>query len=299
MTEEKTLSSAQVGVVFLIIALAGARLLYGVLSENGLRETAALFIGLPAFLAIIITLTPRAKSATGMIMKGMIIAMLMSGIFLQEGFVCILMASPLFLAVGYAIGRLSDRNQEKGLKANALLLIPFLLLSLEGTSETLSFNRQHVVTVTRTIPAAEASIPALLAETPEFRRPLPPFLRLGFPRPGEASGAGLNLGDKWVIAFTSGEEAMGQLALVVTHRDANRVQFRAVKDSTPVAEWLTWQTTAVQWQAIDAQHTRVTLTITAERRLAPAFYFGPLEQIGLEQAASYLADSLLAVKGEE
>lgn len=299
MKAEKNITSAQAGVAFLIFALAGARLLYGVLSQNGLRETAALFIGLPAFLAIIITLTPKAKSVTGMIMKGMIIAMLMSGIFLQEGFICILMAAPLFLAVGYAIGKLADTHQEKGLKVNALLLLPFLLLSLEGSTETLSFNRQQVATVTRIVPVAETRIPELLAQTPDFERPLPLFLQLGFPRPGQAAGSGLNLGDERLVPFTVGDEAMGQLQLVVAERSPNRVQFRAVKDSTPIAEWLTWQTTAVAWQAIDARQTQVTITITAERRLAPAFYFGPLEQIGLEQAAGYLADSLLAGEAGE
>ncbi len=95
MIEEKHSTRAQKSLALLIFTLAAARLAYGLLVGNGLRETAALFIGLPALIAIIIALTPQAKSATGMVFKGMTIALLMSGILLQEGFVCILMASPL------------------------------------------------------------------------------------------------------------------------------------------------------------------------------------------------------------
>src|SRR5690349_23642979 len=78
-----------------ILALAVAGVLYRVLVLHKLEQTAALFIGLPAVLAIILALTPQAKSATGMIMKVMTIALLMSGPILGEGFICIIMAAPL------------------------------------------------------------------------------------------------------------------------------------------------------------------------------------------------------------
>ena len=299
MKEKEKNGSAKQGLVLLILALAVARLVYGVLSETGLRETSALFIGLPALLAIIMTLTPNAKSVTGMIIKGMIIAMLMSGIILQEGFVCVLLASPLFLAVGLIIGKLSDANRENRVQANALLLIPFLFLSLEGTSEGLSFNREQAVVVERILPVNASEIEMLLAQTPEFKRQVPPFLQLGFPRPSDASGMGLSVGSERIITFTNGVEEVGQLNLVVNQFENNSVQFQAIYDNTPIAEWLTWQTTEIQWQTVDENHTAVILTITTERRLAPYFYFAPLERFGVEQAANYLTDSLFALDGFE
>lgn len=299
MTKNKTLSSAQWSLALLIFALAAARLAYGAISENGLRETAALFIGLPAFFAIIITLTPKAKSVTGMIIKGTIIAMLMSGIILQEGFVCILMASPLFLGVGLVIGAMSESMKSNNLKASFILIIPFLFLSLEGTSEALSFNRDQIVIVERILPINESTIESTLAKTPNFERPLPPFLQLGFPRPRQTSGKGLAIGDERIIYFGNGKQQMGQLEFIVSEHGENHVQFQAVQDNTPIAEWLTWQTTDVTWQAIDVQQTSVTITITTERRLSPAFYFGPLEKHGVEQAANYLMDSWFATETGE
>lgn len=297
MTKKSRFSSAQISLAVLIFALAIARLVYGLISENGLRETAALFIGLPALLAIMLTLSPNGKSPTGMIIKGIMIAMFMSGILLQEGFVCILMASPLFLGVGLVIGVMSE-SLSNHLKANIIFLIPFLFLSLEGTAEWLSFNREQVVVIEQIVPLNETIIAATLAETPTFERPLPSFLQLGFPRPNQTSGEGLAIGDQRLIHFSNGQEEMGQLHLTVSQSNSNHVQFQAIHDSTPIAEWLTWQTTDIMWQAIDAKQTKVNLTITSERRLAPAFYFAPLEKYGVAQAGHYLLDSWFATEAE-
>ncbi len=75
---------AQWTVVWLTIGLAIAGLVYRLLHRFQFNDSAAFFIGLPAVLAIAVTLTPPARSATGMVMKGMTIALLLSAWFLPR-----------------------------------------------------------------------------------------------------------------------------------------------------------------------------------------------------------------------
>ncbi len=289
MKESKQPSRAQWGLVLLILSLAAARLGYMLLTNNGLKETAALFVGLPAIIALIIALTPQAKSVTGMVLKATTIALLLALISLQEGGICILMAAPLFYAVALVIGLLLDiaRREQKGIYG--FLLLPILLLSsLEGTHESLAFNRANAVSVSRVVPAPEWEVTQTLAQTPAWTRPLPLFFRLGFPVPDSAAGHGLAVGDRRVVSFTNGHQAMGQMQWEIMARGTNSVRFQAAADSTPIAGWLTWQAADVQWTAVDATHTLVTWTITYERQLDPAWYFAPLERYGVGLAADYL-----------
>ena len=79
-------SASQLTLVVLIVALAAGSLLYRALYLARLEQTSALYIGVPALLAIILALTPRVKSPLAMVMKGTTLALLMSGVLLGEGF---------------------------------------------------------------------------------------------------------------------------------------------------------------------------------------------------------------------
>ena len=68
------ISASQWGLAGLIIALAVGMTSYEFLAKGGLSQTAALFVGLPALIAVTLALTPGAKSVTGMILKGLTIA---------------------------------------------------------------------------------------------------------------------------------------------------------------------------------------------------------------------------------
>ena len=57
--------------VILCLAIGASSILYRVLVLGQREQSALMFIGLPLVLAILLTLTPRPRSATGMIMKGM------------------------------------------------------------------------------------------------------------------------------------------------------------------------------------------------------------------------------------
>jgi hypothetical protein len=282
------------------IVLIAASFAYRMLVFGHLEQTSALFIGLPGFIAALLSLTPKAKSNTGMIMKGMTIALLMSGIFLGEGFICILMASPIFYMVGVIIGLIMDysarREREGGTRKNKYwqyaLLLPFLLMSLEGVTDKLSFSRAEIITEERIVAASDAAVEQSLSDTPRFATELPFYLKLRFPRPVETSGSGLAIGDQRRIHFAGGEGKPGDLIMAVTEHQAGLVRFRVIEDHSKIAHWLDWQEAEVRYQAIDAHHTRVIWTLRYLRRLDPAWYFGPWERYAVRLSADYLIDNV-------
>jgi hypothetical protein len=278
--KKPSLTPSQWGLLFVIMAVTIGSVLYRVIVIGKLEQTSALFIGIPAILAIILAATPKAKSAKGGIVKGLTVALLLSGPLLGEGFICIVMASPIFYIVGIGVGAIVDSNRERGnstvRSCVLLLLVP---MSLEGVSPALSFNRDETVQISKIVSAS----------APDGGLPL--YLRLRFPRPMQASGTGLDVGATRTIHFAGGEGHPGDLVMRVSEGRPGYVRFEAVSDHSKVAHWLDWRSAEINWTPIDAQHTRVTWTLHFDRRLDPAWYFGPWERYAVRLAAGYLIEN--------
>ncbi|PWQ97782.1 hypothetical protein [Leucothrix arctica] len=91
-------------VIIALIGVAIAGIIIDVLSFNGLQGTAILYIGLPLILCFCFLNTAPSKTSTGAILKGLTIFLLLTAPFLQEGFICIIMAAPLFYIIGGIVG---------------------------------------------------------------------------------------------------------------------------------------------------------------------------------------------------
>ncbi len=87
-------------VPFLVMAIASGCMMYRILVMRHLEQTSLLFVGIPVLLAVIISFTPKAKTTAGGIIKAISLALLLSAPLLGEGFICILMAAPIFIAAG-------------------------------------------------------------------------------------------------------------------------------------------------------------------------------------------------------
>jgi hypothetical protein len=286
---------AQWGVVGLALSLAMAVAVYRFAHFSQFDQTAALFIGLPTALAVGLTLTPKAKSATGMAVKGMTIGLLLSGIVLGEGVICILMAAPLFYGIALVIGFTVDvvRRMERKIRERKLysvLLIPLALMSLEGVAPITSFPAAGTATVIQTMSASPSDVEAALGTAPRFDRTPPIFLGIGFPLPVAAEGGGLMVGDRRTIWFASRDGKRRALVLEVVESGMGHVRFHALADQTPIARWLGWEDADVTWQP-GPDRTRVTWTLSYGRRLSPAWYFGPLEQYAATLSAGYLIET--------
>ncbi len=275
--------------LMILIALSLAAGLYRMLAAHRLQTTSAALLGIPALLAVLVALTPKAKTVTGGIMKTTALMLLVVSPLLGEGWFCILLVSPLFFLVGGVIGFFADRarrDREAKVLCLALVLLP---MSSEGVVPALTINREQTVEVSRTISAPSAEVAAALRKQPHLERSLPGLLRIGFPRPLAAEGDGLALGVFRTIRFSGAEGAPpGDLITRIVESRPGYVRSEAIADTSKLAHWMRWETSEVWWQPVDAAHTRVIWRIHYRRGLDPAWYFAPWERAAVRAAATYM-----------
>ena len=283
-------------VVGLAVASSVGAALYHGLMWSGFGHSAAMFLGLPAVLAILLAMTPKAKTVTGGIVKGITLMLLIVAPLVGEGYLCILMAAPLFYLVGVVVGLVVDETRRRRLSGRgttlSCLAVILLPLCLEGVAPRLTFDRAQTVEVTRVVDGSASVVEAALGQSPRVGVRLPGFLRIGFPRPLEATGEGLAEGDTRRIHFAGAEgDPPGDLVMRVEERSPGYARFVTVSDGSKLTQWVRWDGSEVEWRAIDAGHTAVTWRIRFERQLDPAWYFAPWERAAVRQAAGYLIEA--------
>lgn len=303
------------GIVLLVVALTIGSVGYRMMQGEPLHQTSAFFIGLPALMAMTLALTPKTRSATGTIVKGLTLALLLSGIVLAEGFVCILMASPLVYLVGILVGAPIDyarrRRPQQEMRIYSVVGLGMLALSMQGVVSGPESRRLETATATRIVTASPSEVRAQLASTPVFDEDLPLYLRLGFPRPRVAYGRGLARGDVRTIVFgaESPMESMEPagaggghthdpapaapaLELEVVATRPGRVVFEPTRDATAFTHWIGWGRSVVEWRSLGEGRTQVTWTLSYRRRLSPAWYFAPWQRYAMRLATGYLLETV-------
>ena len=298
--DEARASRARWSLVGITLALTAGVVAYRLTHRVGLSQTGAFFVGLPAVLAISVALAPRAKTVRGTTFKAVTFGLLLSGILVGEGFVCIVMAAPLFYLIAMPIAGVIERRRERGSppgQTYALVVLPVLLFSLEGVVDATTLPVRNRVAASQVVAATPAEVEAALASRPAFVKPLPAFLRdAGFPRPLGAEGSGLHVGAGRHILF-SGPDGPAPLDLRVVERGPGRVVFAVEQDETPIAGWLSLRRSVVTWWRTSDGATRVRWELEFDRALAPAFYFAPLERYASRLAAGYLIRTVATPHG--
>ena len=274
------------------------------LLTNGLEQTAALFVGIPAILAILVVFAVSPRSATGVACKAVTVGLLVSALFLGEGILCVLMSAPLFYAIAIVIAAVMNwahRQREKSATTlfSCFIMLAIVPMSLEGVTSFTTLNREESVTESRIVQSPPQAVERALVEPPRFNRVRPLYLRAGFPAPASTrieDGAG---GARWVIEFRGGEMRLngmeprtGDLILQLEEARTGFVRWRAVSDSSHMTHFLTWREVMVQWEPAGAYTTKVTWTLRYRRDLDPSWYFGPLERYAVRLAAGYLIESV-------
>jgi hypothetical protein len=289
--EPRTITSSQKKLLVLIAALTIGGLAYRLITRHHMEQTALLFIGLPGILAVVLALAPPAKSFTGGILRGITLFLLMSAPILGEGFICILMAAPIFLAIGLIVGLIMDHDRKRHTTLSCCLLV-LIPMSLEGTTASLSFNRIDQASSTAIVEGTPAEVQQRLAKSPRLDLKLPLYLRLGFPRPTSATGEGIAPGDLRTIHFAGGEGMPEDIVFQVASSTSSELNYTVVHDGDnmmhTLSHWVGLREANVTWAPVDATHTRVTWQIAYERRLDPAWYFGPWERYAGRVATRYL-----------
>ena len=280
---------------FLLIALIAASFAFRLLTGLHLQHTSLVFIGLPALLAWIVAAAEPPETAAGSVMRTTTLALLVAWIFLGEAFICVLMAAPIFYAVGGIVALIKKLRAES--RSAGLLAIMLVPLALEGTTAGLSTSRDREVVVEATVAGGIEQVRAQLAATQRVDRELPLFFKLGFPTPLHPEGEGLQVGDRRSIHFAHGDHHSGTLVLQIVESTPTVVRFSPVRDDSYLTHWLRWRETLVELEAQSTHHTRVRWTLRYARRLDPSWYFDPLEKYGVTLAGQYLLATLTSPPG--
>jgi hypothetical protein len=281
----------------ILVALIAAGLLFRLLVLHNLNHTSLVFMGIPAVIAIAM-LFVRPRTAIGTVNKVIVIALCLSGAVFGEALVCLLLSLPIFLLVGTGIGVVinwvrawNSPEPPPSSRWRAAIGLALLPLGAEGVVPGFEFTREEEISATQIVAASPNEVRAALASTPSFDRRLPPFFRLGFPKPSHAMGAGLGVGNQRSVVFLHGEHHSGALVMRISEVDTTSVTFSTVRDSSYITHWLAWHGSKVEWKPVGPGQTQVTWTLRYRRRLGPAWYFVPLERYGARLAARYLIET--------
>ena len=302
--ESEGRNKARVTMAATIVAVAIGSIFYRLVVAHDLQQTAALFIGVPALLAIVVVFFVSPRSGVGVACKAVTIGLLVSMLFLWEGVLCVVMSAPLFYGVAVVIGTVVSKARRTSGKPTdtaffCLALLALIPMSLEGVTAATSFDRNESAEETRIVHASPDAVQRALFQPPRFHRALPLYLRAGFPVPISTRIEGNSVGAQWVIRFLGGEMRLdgiapqaGNLVLKIEEMQPGLIRWRAISDDSHMPHFLGWQEASVRWEKRDEQTTSVTWTLRYRRNLDPAWYFAPWEHYAVRLAADYLIDSV-------
>ncbi|MDX1562846.1 MAG: hypothetical protein R3305_07950 [Gammaproteobacteria bacterium] len=291
----------------IIIAIGVASLAIRLLARYNFDHSALLYVGIPFLIALAIAaFRPLSKQTKWWHSyrdhaNVALIIFLGSSIVLFEGFICVVMFMPIyffFFTLGFAFSWFKhSRTGSRGKTYATILPVLVLASSFEGTSDWLSFERASSVTVTKTADLSPAEIMQNIAEPFDLQTERGWLISI-FPMPYRIDAGSLGAGEvhrvytryhRWFATNTHEGEAHLEIVAV----EPNRIETRFIHDSTYFSTYLTALGTEISLTEIAPGKTEISLRFDYVRKLDPAWYFHPLEQLGVGQMASLLIDEVM------
>ena len=295
-----------------LLLIAFSSLLIRLLMEYRFDRSALLYVGVPFMISLLLAYcTPQQEAISWKVkywrgMRTSLIVMLGSSVVLFEGFLCVAMFLPIYLfivMIGFACEAMNRRARKKHSSTLPIHLLPLLIFAsaMEGVVPELSQDRFNRVSQTRVVDLSVADIQDNLRKPIDLGADMPWFLAL-FPMPYQVEAETLAVGDihridyryqRWFFANTH----EGSVKLRIAEASEQRVRTQIISDSSYISNYLTLHGTEIEFVALPQGKTQVTLHIDYDRNLDPAWYFGPLQKLGVDQAANYLLDQVIVRHG--
>lgn len=287
-------------------------LTFRLLNKYDFHTSSLVYIGLPMLITLILLLSTRPSDRGGWKMKYLyhtrsaLIVMLGSSVVLFEGFLCVLMFMPIYFGVVFIVFLVecAYRTTDAKLgKKSPVHILPAVLLfsSLEGVTPSLSFDRYNEVSATKNVNLSTEQIRDNLMTPMLLGDDMPVFLSL-FPMPYKVDAETLSEGDvhrsyfkynRWLVTNTH----EGYLDLKLSEVSENLILTEVVENTSYFSHYLDLHGWVIKLEPITDTYTKVTLTASYDRKLDPAWYFGPLERFGIEQTAKYLIEKVIDKDG--
>jgi hypothetical protein len=235
------------------------------------------------------------------------IVMLATSALLFEGFLCVLLFMPIYIffaAINFAIGP-KEWPVKKTSDVFRVSITPLIIavISLEGVNSTVSFEREHSVTRSKIVSLTPAQINENLSRPIHLDAERPAFISI-FPLPSHVEAGSLKEGDIHKAHFIYKRWGMdgvnvktGETWLKLAAVEPLHIKTRVVKDTSYFAHYLTIHGTDIRLSPLSETETEIALTIHYRRELDPAWYFGPLQKLAIQQSGDYLIDHVIARSG--
>lgn len=280
-----------------------------IILDSNFRHSAMLYILVPYLVAIAIyVFIPQPKSLSKLArffkhMLAVVIVMLGTSAFLFEGFLCVLMFLPIYtLVAAITFALMKPREIGRATIADtfkvSILPLVILIMSAEGTTPSLSFDRAETITHTKIVTGDITTLKANMAMPIHLQEGRSPFLSL-FPLPDSIDAGSLNAGDIHKATFVYKRWGItnihrGETWIIIADVSDRHVRTEIVKDTSYFSKYLTVIGTEVHFKPLTNNTTEVTLSVTYTRLLDPAWYFGPMQRAAIGESAEYLIDQVIA-----
>ena len=277
------------------------------LTRNG--TTAYFFLAVPFVTGSVVSLTVNFREQ---IFKSTLLSLFVNGlitlVFLPEGTVCLLMASPIILimtlfgAWGCSLTRYGG-DPKKPRKLLSLLLGGILVFS--AADSYLMASRSEQITQTEfVLDGSRDEIWARLSFDRQPRAPMPGWLDWWMHAPEKYAFGGEGLNAQRYVDFgpaQAGDDEdrpRGKIIFMVTRWEPGQsVEFTCSDNQTRLDKWIDLGVTRVELidektVEVAGAKTRVRLTTQWRRKLGPGFYFTPFLRAGVAEAHQVLAAEL-------
>lgn len=294
---------------FLIIAFAA--MVLHVLLAGQYGQSSLVYIAVPYLVGVAIYFLipqPKGRGKVARFFRHMmtaIIIMLSTSVILREGIICVAMFLPIyiFFSLLYFLMAPPLRNPNDPKTISDVFKVSFVpvivaVMSLEGISQTLSFEREESVTRSMIVEGDIETLKSNMAMPIHLEEERSWFLRL-FPLPYDVAAGNLIEGEthtakfayhRWMFTNTH----YGETHLKLAEVGEQHIRTQITKDTSYFSKYMTIKGTLVEFEPITESTTRVTLTVDYTRDLDPAWYFGPLQRRAMRESADYLITQVIA-----
>jgi hypothetical protein len=278
--------------VVLLIASVVFGLVYRATERAGMVQTYGMFVGIPLLIGVLVAYMTRPQSGVGTTIKVVTILLCVVCPLVGEGFICILMAAPLFYAfavVGYylvdAIMKKVRPNRRGG--PLAILLVPFVMAMLTSDRNHIDNPATNTVVDEIFVAASPERVMQTITQTDTVVPNFPFFLKLGFPLPTtikhETNGITR-------MHFDPRSEPWPGTNTIVSRETTDPVRhtidYDILEDGTKLARWLTFRRTGFEIVPTTGGSLLRQRTVY-QQRMQPGFYWNPLENFAMGQMHGY------------
>jgi hypothetical protein len=256
-----------------------------------------LFFLLPLATGFAVAMTVEGKKiVTASLLVGAIICTVVLLLTRMEGWVCVLMSTPL-IAIGLAAGALvgvvaRDIFQSSSNRHYTSVLIlaafPFLLMGAnKAEEESRRTPRAETIANTLVVDAPREVVWEQLKTFDQIKGSKGLLMRIGLPVPVSCTMSGEGIGATRTCYFEEGHIA----EKVTEWNPPSSMKLEITEFDVPGRPWLSFQDASYELTQ-DGARTTITRKTTIVSRLSPVWYWRRMEKIGVETEHEYLFEEV-------